>query len=136
MDILDKLSVIKEHSELLSIPFLFIAYCDYFPASSSEGGNIAWFYDLSPSLGIASNLVVAVLAATLFYSLILSGASYFTAYHSIRMFPLLGFIALAMALASQFDIQDLGWIKPSLSFALGTVGFSLLSHGLDTTKSS
>ncbi len=136
MDILDKFSAVKEHADLLAIPFLSIAYYDYFPASLSEGSDVAWLYSISPSLGIAANLIITVAVAIISYALLFSGASYFSAYHSVPMFPILGFIALAMAFAPLFGIQDLAWIKPSLSFALGTVGLSMLSLGFTSKETS
>lgn len=136
MDILDKFSAVKEHADLLAIPFLSIAYCDYFPASLREGSDIAWLYSVSPSLGVAANLIVAAAVAIVSYALLFAGASYFSAYHSVPMFPILGFIALAMAFAPQFGLQDFTWIKPSLSFALGAVGLSMLSLGFIAERST
>lgn len=136
VDIFDKLSAVKEYSGLLTIPFLSIAYCDYFPASRTDAKDVAWLYSISPILGSVVNMIIAIAVAIIFFAILFSGARRLSEYYSVSVFSVLGIFALAMALAPPFGIQDFAWIKPSLSFALGTIGFSMLSLGCSIRETS
>ena len=127
MNIFDKYSVIKENADLLIIPFLALAYYDYFPASANHYTYIAWLFDVSPSLGIAANLLLVVMFAVISYVVVFTIANYGSAYHSLPTFQIFGFVSLTLAFAPQFGINDFLWIKPSLSLAFGAVGLSLLA---------
>ena len=113
MNIFDKYSVIKENADLLIIPFLALAYYDYFPASANHYTYIAWLFDVSPSLGIAANLLLVVMFAVISYVVVFTIANYGSAYHSLPTFQIFGFVSLTLAFAPQFGINDFLWIKPS-----------------------
>lgn len=136
MDIFDRLSVAKEYSGLLTIPSLSIAYCDYFPASLTDGKDVAWIYSIYPILGSVVNMIIAIAVAIISFAILFSGARRCSERYSASVFSILGIFALALASAPQFGIQDFAWIKPSLSFALGTIGFSMLSLGRSIRETS
>ncbi|EJC6737725.1 hypothetical protein [Vibrio vulnificus] len=127
MDTLFKLANQKDNAEIFAIGFLIGAYLMYFPASLSEGSDVAFLYSLSPVLGNLSNFLLAVIVTIIAYVLFFSVVNYIDSYFKVPMFFITAIACIGLSLTSVLGIEGFLWVNFPLSCALFSIGIAFIS---------